>query len=99
MLLYDVISHENQSQHHPDPRCVCLELSGRISAPDGLSYHTGRFAACRGIVSNDFNSCKPRNELFNSWSILTICHCSNVHCTVHVALSIHLGHNYTMRSA
>src|SRR6218665_3621644 len=37
----DVIGHENQSQHYMDHRCLCLELSGRITTPDGFSYHNG----------------------------------------------------------
>src|SRR6218665_939465 len=41
MMLPDVIGHENQSQHCPDHRCLCLVLSGRITTPDGFSYHTG----------------------------------------------------------
>src|SRR6218665_2952522 len=40
-LLRDVIGHENQSQHYPDHRYICLELSRRISTPNGFSYHTG----------------------------------------------------------
>src|SRR6218665_1920922 len=40
-LLCDVIGHENQSQHYPVHRYLCLELSGRITTPDGFSYHTG----------------------------------------------------------
>src|SRR6218665_1620752 len=39
--LCDVTGHENQSQHYPDHRYLCLELSGRITTPDGFSYHTG----------------------------------------------------------
>jgi len=41
MMLPDVIGHENQSQHCPGHRCLCLVLSGRITKPDGFSYHTG----------------------------------------------------------
>ena len=41
MMLPDVIGHENQSQHSPDHRCLCLVLSGRITTPDGFSFHTG----------------------------------------------------------
>jgi len=37
----DVIGHENQSQHYPNHRYLCLELSGRIIMQDGFSYHTG----------------------------------------------------------
>src|SRR6218665_495855 len=40
-LLSNVIGHENKSQHYPDHRCLCLELSGRITTPDRFSYHTG----------------------------------------------------------
>src|SRR6218665_3527994 len=41
MMLPDVICHENQSQKCSDHRCLCLVLSGRITTPDGFSYHTG----------------------------------------------------------
>jgi len=34
MMLPDVIGHENQSQHY---RCLCLDLSGRITTPDRFS--------------------------------------------------------------
>jgi len=27
----------NQSQHYPDHRCLCLDLSGRITTPDRFS--------------------------------------------------------------
>src|SRR6218665_577132 len=40
MLLCDVIDHENQSQHYPDHRYLCLELFGRITTLDEFSYHT-----------------------------------------------------------
>ena len=36
MMLPDVIGHENQSQHCPGYRCLCLGLSGRIT------MHAGR---------------------------------------------------------
>src|SRR6218665_1944535 len=39
-LLCDIIGHENQSQLYPDHRYLCLELSRRITTPDGFSYHT-----------------------------------------------------------
>src|SRR6218665_3655361 len=42
MMLPDVIGHENQSQHYQHHRCLCLDLSGRITTPDRFSYHTGR---------------------------------------------------------
>src|SRR6218665_3029388 len=41
MMLPDVIGHENQSQHNQHHRCLCLDLSGRITTPDRFSYHTG----------------------------------------------------------
>ena len=41
MMLPDVIGHENQSQHYQHHRCLCLDLSGRISTPARFSYHTG----------------------------------------------------------
>src|SRR6218665_3361488 len=41
MMLPGVIGHENQSQHCPDHRCLCLVLSGRITTPDGFLYYTG----------------------------------------------------------
>jgi len=40
MMLPDVIGHENQSQHYQHYRCLCLDLSGRITTPDRFSYHT-----------------------------------------------------------
>jgi len=40
MVLPDVIGNKNQSQHCPDHRRLCLVLSGRITTPDGFSYHT-----------------------------------------------------------
>ena len=30
IMLPDVIGHENQSQHYPDHRYLCLELPGQI---------------------------------------------------------------------
>ena len=42
MMLPDVIGHENQSQHYPDHRYLCLEFSGHITTPDRFSYHTGK---------------------------------------------------------
>jgi len=41
MMLPDVIGHDNQSQHYQHHRCLCLDLSGRITTPDKFSYHTG----------------------------------------------------------
>ena len=41
MMLPDVIGHKNQSQHYQHHRCLCLELSGRITTPARFSYHTG----------------------------------------------------------
>ena len=41
IMLLDVIGHENQPQHYPDHRYLCLELSGRIIMPDEFSYHSG----------------------------------------------------------
>ena len=55
MLLPDVIGHENQSQHCPDHRCLCLVLSGRITTPDGFSYHTGAYSV-RVELRKDYDS-------------------------------------------
>src|SRR6218665_1696910 len=41
MMLPDVIGHENQSHHYQHHRCLCLDLSGRITTPYRFSYHTG----------------------------------------------------------
>ena len=49
MMLPDVIGHENQSQHYQHHRCLCLDLSGRITTPDRFSYHT-----CRPICPCSF---------------------------------------------
>ena len=35
MMLSDVIGHENQSQRYQHHRCLCLDLSGRITATTG----------------------------------------------------------------
>jgi len=45
MMPPDVIGHENQSQHYQHHRCLCLDLSGRITTPDRFSYQTGRLGA------------------------------------------------------
>src|SRR6218665_3890664 len=36
-------TNHNQS---PDHRCLCLDLSGRITTPDRFSYHTGMSGVC-----------------------------------------------------
>ena len=40
-MLLDVIGHKNQSHNYQHHRCLCLDLSGRITTPDRVSYHTG----------------------------------------------------------
>ena len=41
MKMPDVIGHDNQSQHYQHHRCLCLDLSGRITTPDRFTYHAG----------------------------------------------------------
>jgi len=44
IMMPDVICHEkfeNQSQHYQHHRCLCSDLSGRITTLYRFSYHTG----------------------------------------------------------
>src|SRR6218665_815564 len=66
-LLCDVIGHDNQSQHYPDHGYLCLELSGRITTPNGFSYHTG---CCALECANVF----MLNIIFSSLFNVTV-HC------------------------
>jgi len=58
MMLPDVIGHENQSQHYQHHRCLCLDLSWRITTPDRFWYHTGNESTPHRVSSGNVGCCR-----------------------------------------
>src|SRR6218665_786701 len=59
IMLPDVIGHENQSQHYQHHRCLCLDLSGRITTPDRFSYHSNHTGCDSWLVTKDARARNP----------------------------------------
>ena len=98
MMLPDVIGHENQSQHCPDHRCLCLVLSGRIITPDRFSYHTG--SQIRGVCSQirlEVSNLKTEVSNLRSGGIRLNSTTANYRLHVEDLLWIYLTKHFTLR--
>jgi len=62
MMLPDVIGPDNQSQHYQHHRCLCLVLSGRVTTPNGFSYHTSRETVRRPIFHDSLSCVEIRQD-------------------------------------
>src|SRR6218665_2901695 len=65
MMLPDVIGHEDQSQHYQHNRCLCLDLSGRLTTPHRFLYHSGsqRLKCVNHNVLKPTPPQRPKNQI------------------------------------
>jgi len=91
MVLPDVIGHENQSQHCPDHRCLCLVLSGQL--PRRTDFHTTP-AQCQSLAwikeeSDGKSRCSYRPKLSLNCPIPTSAFCPKANFSVWGEKSAH----------